>query len=290
MWIPFILISALLLACYDAAKKHSVRDNGVMPVLFLATASGAVAFALALAAAGHLRASLAISPSGFWLVALKSLIVSASWIFVYYAMRALPLSIVAPIRASAPLWTLFGAILLFREIPTPAQGIGMAAVLAGYWMFSAAGKAEGIRFTRHAGVFYAFAGTLLGAGSALYDKYLLRSCGLERNAMQLWFSLDLVVLLGLALFAQRAAGLQRTRFTWRWTIPAVGVLLVAADWFYFGALSEEGVAISVLSLIRRSNVVLSFAAGVLLFHERNVRKKAVALVAILAGVAILCLS
>jgi transporter family protein len=290
MWIPFILISALLLACYDAAKKHSVRDNGVMPVLFLATASGAVAFALALAAAGHLRASLAISPAGFWLVALKSLIVSASWIFVYYAMRALPLSIVAPIRASAPLWTLFGAILLFREIPTPAQGIGMAAVLAGYWMFSVAGKAEGIRFTRHVGVFYAFAGTLLGAGSALYDKYLLRSCGLERNAMQLWFSLDLVVLLGLALFAQRAAGLQRTRFTWRWTIPAVGVLLVAADWFYFGALSEEGVAISVLSLIRRSNVVLSFAAGVLLFHERNVRKKAVALVAILAGVAILCLS
>ena len=290
MWIPFILISALLLACYDAAKKHSVRDNGVMPVLFLATASGAVAFALALAATGHLRASLAISAAGFWLVALKSLIVSASWIFVYYAMRALPLSIVAPIRASAPLWTLFGAILLFREIPTPAQGIGMAAVLAGYWMFSVAGKAEGIRFTRHAGVFYAFAGTLLGAGSALYDKYLLRSCGLERNAMQLWFSLDLVVLLGLVLFAQRAAGLQRTRFTWRWTIPAVGVLLVAADWFYFGALSEEGVAISVLSLIRRSNVVLSFAAGVLLFHERNVRKKAVALVAILAGVAILCLS
>ena len=290
MWIPFILISALLLALYDTAKKHSVRDNGVMPVLFLATVCGALAFVMALAAGGQLCAALTISRSGFWLVALKSLIVSASWVFVYYAMRALPLSIVAPIRASAPLWTLFGAILLFREIPTPAQGIGMATVLAGYWMFSVAGKAEGIRFTRHIGVFYAFAGTLLGAGSALYDKYLLRSCGLERNAMQLWFSLDLVVLLGLALFAQRAAGLQRTRFTWRWTIPAVGVLLVAADWFYFGALSEEGVAISVLSLIRRSNVVLSFAAGVLLFHERNVRKKAVALVAILAGVAILCLS
>ena len=32
------------------------------------------------------------------------------------------------------------------------------------------------------------------------------------------------------------------------------------------------------------------SAGILLFRERNVRKKAVALVAILAGVAILCLS
>ena len=289
MWIPFILTSALLLAFYDTAKKYSVRDNGVMPVLFLATVCGALAFALALAAAGHLRTSLVISPAGFWLVALKSLIVSASWVFVYYAMRALPLSIIAPIRASSPLWTLCGAILLFHEIPTPIQAAGMTAIITGYWLFSVAGKAEGIHFTRHIGIVYAFAGTLLGAGSALYDKYLLRSCGLERNTLQLWFALDLVVILGIGLLAQRAAGLQRTRFTWRWTIPVVGILLMAADWFYFGALSEEGVAISVLSLIRRSSVVLTFIAGALLFHERNLRKKGMALTAILAGVALLCL-
>jgi transporter family protein len=250
MWISFILASAVLLALYDTAKKHSVRDNGVMPVLFLATAFGALAFALALAAAGRLRDALAISSAGFRLVALKSLIVAASWVFVYYAMRALPLSVAAPIRASAQLWTLAGALVLFHEIPTPLQALGMAVILAGYGLFSVAGRAEGIRFTRHAGVFCAFAGTLLGAGSALYDKYLLHDCGLERNAMQ----------------------------------------LMAADWFYFGALSQEGVAVSVLSLIRRSNVALSFAAGALVFRERNLRRKGVALAAILAGVALLCLS
>ena len=290
MWIPLILISAVLLAIYDTTKKHSVRDNGVMPVLFTATAFGMVAFASALAVAGRLRDALVISPTEFWLVALKSLIVSASWIFVYYAMRALPLSIAAPIRASAPLWTLCGALVLFREIPTPPQALGMAVILTGYWLFSVAGKAEGIRFTRHTGIFCAFAGTLLGAGSALYDKYLLQGCGIERNAMQLWFAIDLTVLLGAALLAQRMAGLQRTRFEWRWTIPAVGILLMAADWFYFGALSEEGVAISVLSLIRRSNAALSFAAGALIFRERNLRKKGIALAAILAGVALLCLA
>lgn len=290
MWIPFILISAVLLAVYDTAKKHSVRDNGVMPVLFFATACGAAAFAVALAAAGQLRDALAISATGFWLVAVKSLIVSASWIFVYYAMRALPLSVAAPIRASAPLWTLCGALILFREIPTPLQALGMTVILTGYWLFSVAGQAEGIRFTRNAGVFCAFAGTLLGAGSALYDKYLLHGCGLERNAMQVWFAIDLTVLLGAALLAQRAAGLQRTRFEWRWTIPVVGVLLMAADWFYFNALSQEGVAISVLSLIRRSNAALSFAAGALIFRERNLKKKGIALAAILAGVALLCLA
>jgi len=290
MWIPYILISALFLAFYDIAKKHSVHANAVMPVLFLATVCGSLFFALALAVTGHLRTALDISAAGFGLVLIKTVIVSASWIFVYYAMRALPISIVAPIRASAPLWTLCGAILLFHEIPTPLQAAGMATIFIGYWLFSVAGKAEGIHFTRHVGVFYAFAGTLLGAGSALYDKYLLRSCGIDRNTLQLWFAIDLVAVLGLVLLAQRVAGLQRTRFTWRWTIPVVGILLMAADWFYFGALSEEGVAISVLSLIRRSNVVISFAAGAWLFGENNLSKKAFALAAILVGVAILCLA
>ena len=290
MWVPFILISALLLAFYDIAKKHSVRDNAVMPVLFVATLCGSLGFAAALAVTGRFGTALAISPAGFGLVVIKSLIVSASWVFVYYAMRALPISIASPIRASAPLWTLLGAIALFGEIPTPVQAVGMAAIFAGYWLFSVAGKSEGIHFGRHAGVFYAFAGTLLGAGSALYDKYLLHTCGMERNTLQLWFAIDLVVILGLCLCAQRLAGWQRTRFQWRWTIPVVGLLLMAADWFYFGALSEKGVAISILSLIRRSNVVLSFSVGALLFRERNLREKSFALAAILAGVAILCLA
>lgn len=290
MWVPSILLSALLLAFYDITKKHSVRGNAVMPVLFLATLCGSLGFAAALAATGCLREALRISPAGFGLVALKAVIVSASWVFIYYAMRALPISIVSPIRASAPLWTLLGAVLLFDERPTPAQAAGMAAVFIGYGLFSAAGKTEGIHFGRHTGVFYAFAGTLLGAGSALFDKYLLRSYGLDRTTLQLWFAIDLVAVIGLTLLAQRLAGLQRTRFEWRWPIPLVGLLLMAADWFYFSALSEEGVAISILSLIRRSNVVLSFSLGALLFREQNLRPKAVALTVLIAGVAILCLA
>jgi len=290
MWVSYILLSALLLAFYDIAKKYSVRDNAVMPVLFAATLCGSIGFAGVLAVSGALRDAVSISPANFGRVALKSAIVSASWIFVYYAMRALPISIASPIRASAPLWTLLGAVVFFGEIPTPLRAAGMLAVFAGYGLFSAAGKFEGIHFGRHAGVFYAFAGTLLGAGSALYDKHLLHGCGLARNTLQLWFAIDLVVFLGASLAFQRWVGWQRSAFRWRWTIPVVGLLLMASDWLYFGALSQEGAAISVLSLIRRSNVVVSFGLGVLLFREQNVRRKAYALAAILVGVAILCLA
>ena len=37
MWIILAFISAALLGFYDASKKSSLRDNAVIPVLFLNT-------------------------------------------------------------------------------------------------------------------------------------------------------------------------------------------------------------------------------------------------------------
>ena len=48
MWIPLVVASAACLGLYDVAKKHAVRENAVMPVLFWATAAGSAAFVLAI--------------------------------------------------------------------------------------------------------------------------------------------------------------------------------------------------------------------------------------------------
>lgn len=289
-WVPFILASSLFLSIYDVSKKKSVRDNHVLAVLFWATFTGTLSFVLYLIASGAFLPVFHLSLNQFLLLGVKAVLVSSSWIYAYYAMRALPLSIVAPIRASAPLWTLLGALILYHEFPTVWQGVGMALILVGYLGFSLAGRAEGIRFTHNRGVLYVFLGTLLGAMSALYDKFLLQNCAIERNAFQFWSSAMILFLLGIVWFIQQKKHWEPTPFQWRWSIPLVGIFLTLADWFYFHALSQEGVAISILSMIRRSSVVLSFVAGALFFHERNFKKKTPALIAILLGVAFLCLA
>lgn len=285
-----ILLSALLLAFYDLAKKQSVRDNAVISVLVLATLSGFLFYACALALTGRLGAVTAVTLSQSLLILLKAILVGCSWTFVFYAMRALPISIVAPLRASAPFWTLLGALALFRESPTLMQGAGMACVVFGYLGFSLAGRTEGIDFLLHPGIRLVLSGTLLGAASSLYDKYLLQHAGLDREVMQFWFALDLTALLGLYWTVRRTLFPERVRFRWRWTIPVVGVLLIASDWLYFLALSEPGALISRLSLIRRSAVVLTFFLGAACFREENVLGKAFALAAILFGVCLLCLT
>lgn len=290
VWAADILFSALTLGLYDVCKKHAVQRNAVMTVLFLATLCGSLACVGATLLAGQAGAALAIGRGDFLRVLLKTLIVTGSWICIYYAMRALPISFVAPLRASAPLWTLLGAVLLYREVPSAGQALGMALVFGGYWRFARLGRREGIVFSRSPAILLAFAGTLLGAASALYDKHLLQPCGLPRVTMQFWFSIDLVVVLGAGLLLQRAAGLARTPFVWRASIPALGLLLIVSDWLYFRALSHPDVPVSILSLLRRSGVAVSFTLGACLFGDANPGRKAWALALLLAGVAVLCLA
>jgi len=290
MWVPLILASALLLAFYDVARKHSVNHNAVVPVLFFSTLTGALFFALLMTTTGQFARAVVLSFPNHALVFLKSLLTACMWTCVFYAMRALPISIVAPIRNSAPLWTLLGGILLYHEVPNAWQGVGIAAVLSGYVLFSLAGRAEGIHFEKHYGILLVAIGTLLGAAAAIYDKYLLQIRGIPANSVQFWFAVWLAVLMGILLAVQRGAKLGRTAFQWRWTIPAVGILLILSDWCYFHAVAQPGMAISVLSLIRRSSVVVAFAVGVVVFGEGNLKRKAVALGAILIGVAILTLA
>lgn len=289
-WFLPIIGSALGLGFYDICKKHAVRDNSVMPVLFFATLTGSLFFIAGVLLFGDFRSAIVCTPHVWFLLLLKSLLVGSSWTCVYYAMRDLPISLAAPIRASSPLWTFLGGLILFHEVPTIWQAVGMTLIFGGYYFFSVLGKMEGFSFRRSRSVHLILLGTLLGACAALYDKYLLNTLRIPRDTLQLWFSIDLVFILGSAYLIRYLAFKGTRRFEWRWTIPATGILLILADFLYFYAVSMPDIHISILSLVRRCNCVVAFGFGVWLFHDANVKRKAIALLFILLGVAVLGLA
>lgn len=289
-WLFPILGSAIALGFYDLFKKHAVRDNSIMPVLFLATLSGSVLYLVSLAAAGQFFDAAVCSALQWNLIAVKSLMVSASWICVYYAMRELPISIASPIRASAPLWTFIGSLILYNEIPGVWQGIGMLIIFGGYYIFSILGKMEGISFRKHRGIHMIFLGTLLGAACALFDKYLLGLLHIPPATVQFWFSVDLVFILGFAFLVRCLIFKKGRSFKWRWSIPITGMLLILADWLYFYALSLPDAQISILSLLRRCNCIVTFSVGYFYFRDANLKGKIIALALILTGVIVLALT
>jgi len=294
MWALLAVASALFLGIYDVFKKLSLNGNAVLPVLFFSTLTSATVFLpLVLISSFYpnlLNNSILFVPPatliqhGFFF--LKSVIVTSSWIFAFFAVKHLPLTIVSPIRATGPIWILFGAILIFSEHLTIIQWIGIAVVLLFFYFFSLAGKSEGIHFATNKWILFLIAGTLLGSASGLYDKFLIRN--FDKMAVQAWSSVyQFGLMLPILLFIWYPRRYENTRFQWRWSIPMIGLFLVIADFLYFYAISFDGSLISVISALRRSGVIISFALGGFLFHEKNIRKKGWLLIGILVGVMIL---
>lgn len=276
--------SALMLGFYDVCKKHAVKDNSVSGVLFWATALGTLFFlGLNLLSGGK---GFACTPFQFAMIFLKGLIVGSSWGCVYYSLKQLPISIVAPIRAGSPVLTFLGGVLIFHEIPSLMQGGAMLLIFGGCYLFSVLGKLEGIHFLRSRSIFFLLAGTALGAVSALYDKYLLNTLAFPRETVQLYASIDIALILGVVRLFRRKQP-EASAFEWRWTILLTGCLVVISDYLYFYALSLPEVQVSLLSLVRRSNCIVSFAVGAWLFHDKNIKAKAWALILILLGLFLL---
>jgi transporter family protein len=299
MWIYLGIFSSLFLGFYDVSKKHALKDNAVLAVLFLSTVWGALWMlpeialsALAPARAVHLGLYvplLGLRDHVHFFA--KAFIVATSWIFAYFGFKHLPLSIVSPIRASGPVWTLLGAMILFQEMPTGFQWIGLFLIIFSYTVFSLIGGKEGIRFHRDKWVFFIFLSTLIGTCSSLYDKYLIQRRGYSPMAVQAWYFVYLVLILGMVfLIFWWPVRKKYTPFRWRWTIPAIGFFLMVSDFVYFRALQDPKALIVLLSAIRRSNVVVSFFVGSLVFREVNIPQKALALAGVLAGVLCIVLS
>lgn len=296
VWLVLALISSFFLGVYDVCKKLALRNNAVFPTLLLVTITGALFF-LPFVSISHfwphvLKDSLLFVPDlslkNHALVFLKSIIVTASWILSYLALRNLPITIVSPIRATGPLWTLFGAIIIFGEQLNAVQYIGIFITLGSFYLFSFAGAKEGIHFKTNIWVWCIIGGTLIGAASSLYDKYLLHF--IDKVALQAWFTIyQVFLMIPMVLFYWKPRK-QKYPFEWRWAIPFIAVFLLIADFAYFYALSIPESLVSIVSPLRRSGVIVTFLFGAFLFKEQNITRKAWLLLGILAGIFIIMLA
>lgn len=287
MWLAFALLSAALLGFYDVCKKHSLRDNAVIPILFLNTLFCSIIF-LPFAFK---------TPFGEWemqrYILLKAFIVLSSWLLGYIGIKNLPITIIGPINATRPVMVLVGALLIFGERLNLWQWAGVVLAILSFFLLSRSGKKEGIDFKHNRWIMCTIGASVMGAVSGLYDKYLLASnggIGLPRLTVLCWFNIYQAIMMGVMLLLLWWPNRKNyTPFRWRWSILLISVFLSMADYAYFYSLSLDGALISVVSMVRRSSVLVSFMLGASLFHEKNLRSKAIDLVLVLLSMVLLWL-
>lgn len=302
MWVLLAFTSAFFLGFYDIAKKKSLNGNAVLSVLFCNTLFCAIIFLpfILISAVSPqsvegsiFNASLPslsgkgvlISPlKAHLFIILKSFIVLSSWIMGYYALKHLPITIAGPVNATRPVLVLVGAVFLFGEKLNLLQWCGVAVSLFSLFLLSLSGRKEGIDFTKNKWVYVLFGAVVMGAVSGLYDKYIMKQ--LPPLFVQSWFNVYQVGIMGTVLLIMKRY--TNTRLQWRWWIPMISIFISIADFAYFYSLSYPDSLIAVISMIRRGSVIVSFTAGALLFREKNLKSKAIDLVLILIGLALLC--
>ena len=290
MWLFLAFLSAALLGFYDVFKKQSLKDNAVLPVLFLNTLFSSLVFLpfilFSYFSPEVLHNTIFYVPDAGWeahrLILLKSFIVLSSWILGYFGMKHLPITIVGPINATRPVMVLIAAMLLFGERLNLYQWVGVSLAVLSFFLLSRSGRKEGIDFKRDRWIYCVVLAAILGAVSALYDKYLMTR--LSPMLVQSWYNVYQVGIMGsiiaLLWWPQRK---NSTPFHWKWTIVCISLFLSAADFAYFCSLSLEGSMLSIISMVRRSSVVVSFLFGALVFREKNLKSKVIDLILVLIG-------
>ena len=290
MWLLLAFLSATLLGFYDAFKKQSLKNNAVLPVLFLNTIFSSLIFLpfilLSRFMPECLDGTIVDVPSAGWeeqkYIIIKSFIVLSSWIFGYFGMKHLPLTIVGPINATRPVMVLVGALILFGERLNTYQWIGVILAILSFFMLSRSGKKEGIDFERNKWIFFVVMAAIMGAVSGLYDKYLMGR--LNPMLVQSWYNIyQVFIMCPIILLLWMPKRKESTPFRWTWTIIFISIFLSAADFAYFYALSYDDSMISIVSMVRRGSVLVSFTFGALFFKEKNLKSKAIDLLLVLMG-------
>lgn len=287
MWVILALVSALCLGFYDIFKKLSVRGNDVLMVLMLNTVFGALYMSpFLIEGVSHGNWGFGNTVTGHLQILLKSAIVLGSWLLGYFAIKHLPLTVQGPINASRPVIVLVGALLIFGERLNWIQWLGITLGFASLFFISRIGAKEGFSIKHSKWIWMSIGATFLGAVSALYDKYLLKS--FSPIEVQGWYSLYqcfiMVITISIIKGNKKQIG---DKFVWRWTIPCIALFLTVADIAYFYSLSLDGSMVAIVSMIRRGSVIVSFLYGVIALHEKNIKPKLIDLSILLVSLALL---
>lgn len=279
MWIWLTLASAFLLGIYDVAKKQAVKKNGVLYVLFFATGISTLMLSPFLSAG-------TISDHAHLLF--KAILVTASWVSGLIGLKLLPITTSSTMKASRPVFVLVFSLILFGEKLNFLQVSGIVTAMVSLYMLGRSSKKEGITFRNNMGLVCMCISILSGVASALYDKHIMSALNMEPLFVQSWCNLYITALLGITLIIwNMILKKDEAKFRWDWLILIIAVMITCADYFYFLALSKDGALLSVISMIRRCSVIVTFVFGALIFKENNIREKALDLTVLLIAMALI---
>ena len=276
LWLWTAVGSAILLGIYDVFKKQASTRNDVLHILLYATALSTLLLSPFIIASafqtGWFAGTVFDVSQGtvrdHLLVLLKACIVSVSWITGLMGLKNLPITTAGTIKASRPVFVLIFSIIIFGERLNLWQWVAVIVAMFALWLLGRTSKQEGVDFVRNKWIFCMWVAVITGVISALIA----------------------LIMAAIVLFGRFAHRDYYQPYKHDWAIWLIALFITASDFLYFLSLHSSGAMLSVVSMLRRSSVIITFIFGAILFKEKRLRSKGLALLILLIAMAILVFS
>jgi transporter family protein len=280
MYIFVTLISAFLLGIYEVLKKVSLRKSNVYEVLFFYCLSG---FVISLV---FIKDAMSINLIDLMFVFLKSVIIVINWLLVLKAMEKLDVGIVAPFSLLTTVLVVFASHFIFNEQLTWLHFASLLFIGSGIILLTMLEKKQDNsekKENNYLYLIYLIIGNLLGVATALIDKYLLNIREMKSTSFLFWFMLFISVMYGIIyLFKNKRIEWKKLKTNY-WMI-FTGASIALADITYYYAISMDNAQLSIISILRKTSVVVATILASIFLKEKHLIKKLLILLIMLMGV------
>ena len=286
MWILLAVISSISLGFFDVFKKLSLEHNNVFAVLLVNVLLCTIMVSPLTVMSLMGKPECSLSMQGHMLIAIKSLVVSISWLLGFASMKHLPLSISGSINAVRPILVLVGAIALFGERPNNTQWAGIILGFVSLLWVGFIGRREKTEKGLGKWLLFGILSIVLWAASGLYDKWLIAG-GYTPLAIEAWYPFYQTVIMIIIVAIEHYYKKSIDRFHWNKNIIVISVFIIIADLAYFYSLTYPESLVSVASMIRRGSALVAFFYGAIVLKEKNLRLKIIDQIILIAGMALI---
>lgn len=275
-WILFTILYGVLKGFREPMKKNLLKKVNVLTSLFVYTSIG---FLMSVPTA---EGVLEIPPHIFAWILVKSASIFFAWILSFEVLKKLPVSTYGVTDMSRVIFSTLMGVIFLQERLTVKGVFSLLLVVGGLYIANrkkAAAKEE----YHISQIWLLFLACFLNAISGTLDKYIMSSGTITSSALQFWFML-ILSLMYLAYILIKKEKLELKKALTNPWIYALSFSLVLGDRLLFTANSDPASRVTVMTLIKQSSAVVTIVLGKVLYHEKQIAKKLVCALIILAGI------
>lgn len=278
IWIIYILLYGILKGAREPIKKAVLKKMDVLTSLFVYTFVGF------LMSAPTATGVFSIPFEVFWLVILKSAVIFVAWIMAFEALKNVPVSIYGICDMSRVIFSTFLGVIFLHESLGWKNILSIALVVLGLYLANRK-KSQSDEKYRLKYVWIILAECFLNAISGTLDKYIMSTGKITSSALQFWFMLLLAAFyLGYIIIKHEKLELKKA-FTNPW-LYLLSFSLILGDRLLFIANEDPASKVTIMTVIKQSSAVVTIILGKIVYNEKNIIKKLLCALIIIAGIVI----